>query len=279
MPTLPLTLPVPLDGGDLPVRSADDVKASFPVEVREEAVAPVRDAIAEALAAIGKTYQLRSRQAVAQSDPLRAEDFYLDGLAADSSVYAQPNEDQEALRARLIGAPAIVTPNAIVTSVNDILAPYTTKTARYFESEVDCWFVGEDSFVFNNGSGASPHYPDRLYPDDSAENSGDVIANREVVGPWVFSDTNGRLFFLRIPPLEAVDDEGSYVVLFADDSDGAMWIADGSDTSLAESDGSVVSFLYTSQSTSDDIYSTIASTVENIKGQGIRWGVLVDSLL
>lgn len=284
MPSPPLLLPAPIDGGGLPVRSSADVLSTFPVEVREVEEAPIRDAIVAALVAIGRTYQRRSRQAVAQADPLRATGYYLDGLAGDSGVFAQMNEDTEDLRARLLGSPAIITPNAILDAVNAILAPYTTARARYFESEMDCWFISDgtveiESFVYDGVTGASPRYTDRLYPDDAAANGGDFLTRREVVGAWVFREVNGRHFVLRIPPLEAVDDDGAYAVEFADDDDGAFWIADGSDTSGAESDGSVVSFLFTGQDLSDDLYAAIVSIVETAKGQGMRWSALVDSTL
>jgi hypothetical protein len=285
MPTLPLTLPAAIDGGELPVRTDADVLAAFPVEVRVEEDAPVRDALVAALTAMAETYQIRSRQAVAQSDPTRATGVYLEGLADDAGVFAQANESTEQLRARLLGAPAIITPDAIIASVNAILAPYTTTKAKYFESEVDSWFVSDgtaeiESFVWEDtDESASPRYTDRLYPDDAAVNSGVSIANREVRGAWVFSDTFGRHFVVSIPPLDAVDNDGMFVFDGSSlDEDGA-WIADGSDTSGAESDGSVTTFMAQDQGLADDLYAAIASTVANAKGQGIRWGVSIDPTL
>lgn len=283
MPTLPLALPSAIDGGQLPVRGTEDVLATFPYEVRTEEQAPIRDAIVAALTAIAREYQRRARQAVAQADPLRATGIYLDGLASDNSVYAQLNESNDSLRGRLLGVPALVTPDAIMGAVNELLAPYTATTARYFESGVDAWFVSDgtvdiESFVTDDSLlSVSPHYADRLYEDDAVENGGDFIANREVAGAWTFADVLGRHFILRIPPLEAVDNEGFYV-LDADTVDDG-WIADGSDTSGAESDGSVTVFTFTGQQVSDDLYAAIVSFVENAKGQGIRWSAVVDQTL
>lgn len=282
MPTLPISGPSPLDGGDLVVRSADDVLALLPPDVRNSASAPVRDALAAALTEILQSYQNRSSQSAALLDILRASGTRLEGLARDHEVYKQPGESDEALRARVLGLADMVTPEAIVGAVNAILAPYTTKRCRYFESELDCWFVDDgtatwSSFVFTDDAPASPHYADRLYPDDEAEN-GVALESREVLGAWVFSDVLGRMFVLRIPPLEAVDDDGTYV--FSDNTvaDG-MFVADGSDTAGAESDGTVTSFLFTDQVQSDELYAAIVSFVEMLKGQGIRWMAYVDPLL
>lgn len=286
MPTLPISGPAPLDGGALPVNGDADVLAVFPPEVRRASTAPVRDALVAAFAEIQKEYQRRARQAAALSDVLRSTETHLAGLASDHEVFKQPGEDDEALRLRLLGVPDLVTPTAILAAVNAILAPRTNKQAKYFESELDGLFVTDgaaafDSFVYNDTSGASPHYPDRLYADDATENGGDVIASREVLGAWVFGDELGRYFVLRVPPLEAVDDDGSYVVdaLATSAESAMMFIADGSDTAGAESDGSVTSFIFTDQALSDELYATIVSVVELLKGQGIRWQAYVDPLL
>lgn len=220
------------------------------------------------------------------SDVLRASGSALDGLGIDHEIFRQPGELDEDYRARILGLADVVTPDVIVAAVNEILAPFTSARARYFESEVDQWFVHDgsvvawDSFVNvdDNTAQASPHYPDRLYPDDAVENDGDAIDNREVLGAWAFDDTIGRYFVLRIPQLEAVDDLGSYSF---DDTvtDDGMFVANGTDEAGSESDGSVTSFLYTDQVQSDELYAAIVRTVEILKGQGIRWQAYVDALL
>lgn len=286
MPTLPISGPAPLDGGALPVNGEPDVLAVFPAKVRRSLIAPVRDALVAAFTEIQKEYQRRGRRAAALSDVLRSTGTHLSGLAADHEVFRQPGEADEALRLRLLGVPDLVTPTVIVAAVNAILSPRTTKRAKYFESELDAVFFTDgtasyDSFFYDETSGATPYYADRLYADDAIENEGDVIDDREVLGAWAFADELGRYFVLRIPPLEAVDDDGSYVLdaLSTDAESAMMFVADGSDTSGAESDGSVTSFLFTDQVLSDELYAATVSVVELLKGQGIRWQAYVDPLL
>lgn len=286
MPLLPLSGPTPLGGGVLPVASEADVLAVFPTEVRRVATAPVRDALVAGLTAILQEYQRRSSQGAALSDLLRSVGTHLWALCAEHGVFKQPGETDEALRARVLGIPELVSPAAILAAVNAILAPWTNIQAKYFESELDQWFVDDGSsswasFVFDGVDNATPYYADRLYVDDEVENGGDVIEAREVLGAWVFADTFGRYFVLRIPPLESVDDEGSYALDALDPSaeDAMMFIADGSDTSGAESDGSDTSFVFNDQAFSDDLYAAIVSSVELLKGQGIRWQAIVDPLL
>ncbi len=286
MPTLPIIGSTPLGGGVLPVTSSVDVLAVFPADVRKSLTAPVRDALVVALTEILKAYQRRSSRAAGLSDLLLATGTHLHELAADHGVFAQPGEGDEALRARVLGIPDLVTPDAIISAVNAILAPHTVKVAKYFESEVDQLFVEDGTatwspFIFDGTAGATPHYPDRLYADDVLENEGDATEHREVFGAWVNVDTIGRHFIVRVPPLESVDDDGSYAVdaLVTAAEDEMMFVADGSDTSGAESDGSVTSFAFTDQLLSDALYAAIVSVVELLKGQSTRWTAIVDPLL
>jgi hypothetical protein len=269
------------NGDVLPVISDDDVLAVFPAEVRRASTAPVRDALAAALTAILEEYQTRSGNASLLADILRATGNHLEELCAERGVFKQPGESESSLRTRALGIPDVVSPSAILAAVNAILAPHTAIEAKYFESELDAWFVDDgtatwSAFVFDGVDSATPHYPDRLYVDDVVENGGDAISGREVLGAWAFADTIGRYFVLRLPPLESVDDEGSYAIYVDDDG---MFVANGSDTSGAESDGTVTSFVYTDQVFSDDLYAAIVSSVELLKGQGIRWQAIVDPLL
>lgn len=280
MPLLPITGPTPLDGGTLPVRDDVDALAVLPPEVRRSTEAPIRDALIAAFAEIQREYQRRARRAAACSDLLRAQGYYEDGLASDHEAFRQGGEDDEILRARIFGVQQLVTPNVILAAVNAILATITAKTARYFESELDQLFVEDGTatwacFVYDGTVGATPHYPDRLYSDDAIENGGDVIASREVLGAWASWDNQGRFFILRLPQIDVVDIAGSYIL----DTDDGAFFADGSDTAGAESDGSVTTFIYFSQTTVDDAYAAIVSTVELLKGQSMRWQAYVDPLL
>lgn len=284
MPTLPITSPAPLDGGELVVRSDADVLAVLPTEVQRASSAPIRDALVAGLRALMQYYQRRARRGAAQSDVLRATSYYLEGLGEDRGVYLQPGESQEAFRARVLGIPALVSPTAIVEAVNAILAEFTTATCRYFEQITDAFYTGDGttdwaSFVFVDDAvtGGSPHYSDRLYPDDVAEN-GVQIASREVIGAWAFAEEIGRYFVLRLPPIEHIDDDGTYAFDETATDEGAF-ASDGSDTSGAESDGSVIAFIFTDQVQSDEVYAAIVSTVDAIRGQGMRWMAYVDPLL
>jgi len=150
---------------------------------------------------------------------------------------------------------------------------------------LDGWFVSDgtatwDSFVFNAVSTASPHYPDRLYPDDQAENAGAAISNRRPPSTWV-GDGIGRWFIVRIPPLEPVDEDGSYALdpqAPLTNGDG-MFVANGADVAGSESDGSVTSFISTDNVLSGQLYDAIVSAAESAKGQGMRCEIVVDPLL
>lgn len=286
MPVLPISGSSALDGGHLHVVTNAEILELLPPEVRNSASAPVRDALAAALREILKAYQRRARRAAALSDILRSSGAYLSGLARDHEVYQQPGELDSALRARILGTEDLVTPAAVLGAVNAILAPHTDVAAKYFESELDQWFVSDgtaswDSFVYDGTAGATPYYQDRLYVDDTDENDGYSRDTVEVLDAWVNADNYGRYFVFRIPPLEAVDDEGAYALdaTTPEAEDAMLFIADGTDTSGAESDGSVTTFFYTDQVQSDELYAAIVSAVELIKGQGMRWQALVDPLL
>lgn len=208
MPTLPIVPSPTVDGGELVVHSDLDVLALLPVEVRRVLSAPVRDALAAALTAILLEYQVRSTQGAALGDILRATGSSLDGLAEDYDRYRQPGETDPQLRARILSLDAMVTPDALLDVVNAIIEPFDDIRAKYFESELDGWFVHDgatdyawDSFVFDDTAQASPRYPDRLYVGDAAENSGVALESREVLGAWAFADDLGRYFVLRLPDL------------------------------------------------------------------------------
>src|SRR5436190_1114871 len=120
MPQLPVALPVIPAAGRLPVRRAADVLAVLPAFVRASDTAPVRDAISAGLAEILKRHQEIAGYAAGQSDILRATGIYLDGLCEDRGVYRQAGEDDEALRARALTLPELVTPEAILAVANAI---------------------------------------------------------------------------------------------------------------------------------------------------------------
>ena len=119
----------PVDGLSLPVTTSADVLALLPPEVRRSTSALVRDALAAALAEIFLEYQRRATRSAGLGDILRSEGIVLEGLAADHEVYKQPGETDDALRLRVLTLTDLVTPEVILTAVNTILAPFTTKTS------------------------------------------------------------------------------------------------------------------------------------------------------
>lgn len=272
MPTIPLpTGASPLDGGDLPVSDGSDVLAEFPQPHKRPSSAPVRDAFCEAFAEGFKAYQNASSYAAEQCDPLKATGEYLRSLAAEREVYPLPNESDESLRSRLFKAPDIVTPNAIRRTVDALLAPYTTSLCEICEPEVDGWFVGNgttswDSFVGD----PEPHYQDRLYVDDAAENAG-VSLVRNLPGGCIVGDGSPRTFLIRVPVLEAADELFAFV--------GEMYLGDGADLAGSESDGSVACSVFGDGLTETEIYEAIIGAVEAIKGQGIAWILYADPRL
>lgn len=211
-PPLPQNPSVVPGGGDLVVTSSSDVIAAMPgfVQFAQGFPAPIRDAIAAGLAGIQLRYQEESAYAAAQCDVLRATDYYLTSLGQDRGVFQQPNEAQEAYRARILSIPAQVTPQAIVTAANAVLAQFTTVQCEYLESALDRWYITDGTLTWHAFVGpVSPTYFDRLYRDDVATN-GTLIPNREPGGDWVFADENGRYFVLRIPVVADTDLALSY---------------------------------------------------------------------
>lgn len=281
MPTLPLPVGgAALHGGDLPVSDGTDVLAEFPQGHRRPTTAPVRDAICAALAEIHKAYQDEVAQLFAQADPLRATGDELYRIADEHEVTAYANEDPSDLRDRLFQLEDAVTPAAIAAAVNSILAQYTTAQCQIVEPELDGWFVEDGNtsigaFIPTStpGGACSPHYADRLYPDDAAENGGFVLPNAD---PRFTIVANGspRSLLIWLPELSASDSDFSFCV---DASDSIMAIFSGTQDDLADADSS--NFIFTSSQTSDDAYASIVGVVDSLKGQGITWTAVVDPTL
>jgi len=316
MPLLPLPPGgAAISGGDLPVVDSSDVLKVFPDFLKSGDSAPVRDALIAAMVAMFLTYQDFAAFAAAQSDVLRATGIYLDGLLEDRGIKRQPGEIDDDYRARGLAFQAVVTPAAILAAVNAILAPVSNVQCQYFEAGLDRAFLGSDWIIFpilpaphDRGKafvGTTPQYVDRLYAYDVATN-GAARANSDPGGMWLFSDCIGRYFVLRVPDLASLDRilqlAYSGALLSVDDTlppelGGAtpstfptppvgslspnlggqgLFLGNGSNTSGAEADGSVATFMYSSSTSSYQIYQLIANTVERLKGQSIRWMLYVD---
>lgn len=249
-----------LSGGDSPVSDATDVLAEFPGPHRQPSVAPVRDAFAAAWAEGFKVYQLIAARAAALCDPLRATGDYLKSFAHDFSVIPGLSESEPSVRARLFAAPDIVSPDALCSAVDGLLAAHTTATCRISELELDGYFVHDGTAEWDSYIGTDPDYPDRYYEDDPSMLPGGAVP----------SSAYPRNFLLRIPPLESSDETISYAISLDDDG---LFVEDGS------GDGEVALSLFVDPQRADDVYAAIIGLVETIKGHGISWSLLVDPSL
>lgn len=257
---------------DLPVNTSADVLAVFPAFIRKPDTALVRDAIVAMLTVIFQDMQSKSEYAAWQSDILYATGVYLTGLGNDRGFEKHAGETDEQFRARVLQIPQLVTPAAILAAVNSILSSYTSFHARYMEASVDRLFIADGTTTWKSFIGASPSYYTRLYEGDSAANGGVFIPGRGINGAWVFSDTIGRYFVLRIPPLIGSDDQHSFILAGA-----GSFINDGTNVSGTEATGSVATFMFADRQSAIDIYTTIVNTVNRIKGSSIRWMLYVDA--
>ena len=266
----------------LSVTSADDVRAVLPAFLHPNDPAPVRDAIVAALTEILLTYQARSGYAAAQSDILRAVGRGLAEACAERGVYKQPGESDDALRARALTVPSLVTPAAILAAANTVLAPYTKVLPQYSEAAQDRWFVGGKaprvwrSFLFKKATTSlSPFYPDRLYPEDVAANGGYVRPQSSPGAARVYSDTIGRYFLLRVPDLSPLD--VSLAATYAQASSGVavpnrMFVGRGKAPTNT-------TYLRRIGASAVGVYQSVVNAIDRIKGAGIRWCLLVDPKL
>lgn len=265
-----MTLPIPIDGG-LPIRDASDVLALWPETVRRSEDAPVRDAMAETMAEMFGAYQPAASYAAAQSDPTRATDQYLEIHAGDVGIYPQEGETSDELRSRMFATPDVVTPAAILTIANTVLARYTTAKAQLSESILDRWFVfagglGDacHSYVTDGNAVVTPGYPRRRY---------DVRPQRSPCGALPFGDHEGRMFILRVPDIGAATALSTYADDGTDDgvTPRGMFISDGNASNVAGQ-----SFFYSGLQTAISAYQQIANSVSQIAGHGVRWVLWVD---
>lgn len=282
MPTLPLASGA-LDG-DVPVTSVDDVEAELP-----GSPAPVRTALLTALAAGLVLHQDLAAYAAAQGDPTRATGPYLTGLGEDRGIVRQTGQDIETYRARVLSVEDQVTPAAVLAAANRLLAPYTTVLPQYIESVLDRFYVfdGVTDLSMRSYIGASPDYPDRLYPQDAGINGGAFRPQSDPGKAWTFSDMVGRAFVLRVPDISTAS---AYVPMvmngtgeldtFASDSLGTpgMYVADGTNADGgSEADGTTATFLFTDTTTATSVYEAIGNELERLRGHSIRWTMIVDS--
>jgi len=254
-----------------------DVLAVLPAFVRQSDAAPVRDALAAALACILNRYRQLSAYASSQCDITRATGIYLESLCSEHGVFKQSGESDDSLRVRALTAPNLVTPSAILAATNAILALYTTVTAQYAESVLDRWFVQDGTAPWHSFIGAQPQYFARLYPADAAANGGFVRPSSEIGGAWAFGDAVGRFFVLRVPVLTGLGDAHAFVAAdLTAPADARSFVANGSNASGSEASGALGMFVYQSPSTALAVYQAIVNAVSRIKGHSVRWLLLAD---
>ncbi len=249
-----------------PVETSDDALQALPEEVQASDSAPIRDALVEAATEMFKAFQDRALYASEESDPLRADSYYLDGLGRDREVYKGPGEDEESYRDRIFDKELVVTPEAILSIVNDIVVQFSAIEPQIFESELDRWFAhyaATDS-VWHSFLGSNPQYLDRLYPDDSGSNGGYVREQSQPGTIWAFRSEIGRYFVLKIPPLTAADSQFSFI---SSNEDHQTYISSNEDHTA---------YLYTNALTEKEAYDLIISRVNRAIGQSIRWQLYVD---
>ncbi len=192
MPDLPLPVGETwIGGGDLPVSDSTDVLKEFSTTHRRPEKAPVRDAFAEGYTEGFLEYQNAAAYAAAQSDPMRATGEYLKSFAEEHQVVPRPDESEESVRLRLFRAPQIVTPEAILEGVREILDGYDPSKVTMSELELDGWFVHDGDGTWDSFVGDDPDYPDRYYEDLPYRRPGGAVP----------SDGYPRAFVLHIPNL------------------------------------------------------------------------------
>jgi hypothetical protein len=251
----------------------------LPAFVRRSDSAPVRDALFAALTEILLRYQELSGYAAAQCDIARATGPYLDGLCEDRGIFRQLGERDDALRARALTTPDLVTPAAIVAAANAILARHTPIQAQYAESILDRWYVQNGSARWHSFVGANPQYRVRLYPEDASANGGFVRPNSRIGGAWAFADRVGRYFVLRVPVLTGLGAAHGFVLAQpwpnSQASPGAF-VADGTNQGGTEAKGRIGWWVYRDATSALSVYQAIANAVGRIRAHSVRWALYAD---
>jgi hypothetical protein len=267
------------------VNTSEDVAAHLPEALTNPAIDPIRDLLVDALTGLLQSYEYRADIAVAYCDVIRSIKQYLAALASDRGANKARGEDDEALRARVIGQQACVLETAIAAGVDAILSLYTDSKCSIVDSALDCWFI-HDGTDGNGGPakwhsflGGGPNYPDRYFEDDVNNNSaGDFRPNSSIGGARVFNDALGRHFLLRVPDLgfnlrdAALIFDGTPVLGVVPPgiaAGGGFFVGDGSTVPGG-------AFLDASAEGPLAVYRAIASFVNSVAGQSVRWSLLSD---
>lgn len=268
--------PDPGTGNPSPIETEADVLALMPHFVKKSDSAPVRDAIAAGLRAIAGEFQKRAGYAGACTDILRANGVYLEEKLGSIGCYRQPGESDTDYRLRGLTAPETVSPEAILAVVEAITSIYSSAKPQLFESVSDRWYISASGTTWRSYVGASPSYPDRLYPEDSASNGGYVRLQSMPGGACVFTNGSGRYFLVRIPDIE-IADETITSMFTADvtpplDAGYGFFVFDGTAPD-------VNAYLRRTAIDSISVFASIINAVSRIKGHGIRWQLISDPRL
>lgn len=268
----------PIDAGALPVESEDDVRRVYPAKQRRDEKSPVQQAFVAGQLAMHRRFHDRAAYAAQQSDMLRATGHFLDEHGGGRGFHRAVGELQEDFRDRLLRAPELVSRDAIVSTINAILAPHTTATCQVSESILDRWFVHGDplgglgsegwqaapwlSFV-----GANPKYPDRLYPDVNGERQNSMPG-----GARAFGNASGRMLVIRVPDLSGLDGMRGFTRTTDEIADAGFFVTDDG----AEARGTYMS---RESATAMAVYNAIADALRGCKGQSVRWVMFIDGRL
>lgn len=250
-----------------------------------DTLAPIRDALVNALTALILQLEFFGEYAIAQADLLRATEQYLTSLGGDDRMVPQaPGEEDEDYRARLLATPLTVTEEAITLGVNIILASFTTTQCQLNDVVLDRWFVGlgDAGQGWHSFIGAAPEYPDRLYSGQESSNGGVSRPNSDPGGARVYADELGRYFMLWLPDLSALADPSTV----ATDIHGPLLVGhiDPEATNRASygfyvgntTNPDIAAIVNRDSTIPQSIYQSIEGFVNSVIGQSIRWGFIAE---
>lgn len=270
---MPVEQPPQISGaGPRPFRAKADVVAHLDDLLQDGEVAPIRDALLDALTAMLFELQFRGEYAVAQADLLRATEGYLTSIGGDDHrVPRAPGEGETAYRDRLLTVPATVTEESITLGVNVLLAPFTPTECQLFDGVLDRYFVQESGVdaVWRGYIGATPEYPDRLFAGQEPSNDGYARPNSDPGGARIGGDHLGREFYLLLPDLIGFAEPSSVWNAEPRPFDAGFFVGD-------HTVPDVIGLPGFRDSSVDALYRAIEGFVNSVAGQSIRWGFFAE---
>jgi hypothetical protein len=265
--------PLVIGAGPRPFRTKADVVAHLDELLQDGEVAPIRDALMDALTALLFELQFRGEYAIAQADLLRATQGYLTSLGGDDHrVPRAPGEEDEDYRTRLLTIPATVTEESITLGVNVLLAPFTSTECQLFDGVLDRFFVqesGSSAAQWRSFIGATPEYHDRLFAGQEPSNDGYARPNSDPGGARIGGDHFGREFYLLLPDLIGFAEPSPVWDTSARVFDAGFFVGDHTVADVLGLPG------FRSSSV-DSLYRAIEGFVNSVAGQSIRWGFFAE---